>query len=153
MYPFIRSLIVLICLCLPILSWSQQIGCVEPGLRVQVREITQQFADQGFTVTRDAMIHMENKEPFPIVVDLKKGVFYQIVFVGNTKAIKLSLETYDVQNKLLDQRHSQTGKFEPNYISFSFTPEVSGRYMFLLTQKTKLKKFCGSFTIMELAVK
>ena len=129
---------------------AQQIGCVEPVLRQQARELQQQFIEQGFTVSRDAMIHMSSNEPFPVVVELQKGVFYQFIFIGNTRAQKLTLELYDNDQKRLALKTSHTGKDEANYIFFSFVPEKSGPYVFALTQKVKQKAFCGSFTIMEL---
>ncbi len=129
---------------------NQQIGCVEPGLRLQAHEMKHQFKEQGFEIMRDAMIHMADREPFSVVADLKKGVFYQLIFIGNTRAIKLALEMYNQKEERIDTRVSNTAKYEPNYISFSFTPETSGRYMFSLVQRVKQKKFCGSFTIMEL---
>ncbi len=128
----------------------QQIGCVEPGLRLQAHEMKHQFKEQGFEIMRDAMIHMTDREPFAVVAELKKGVFYQLIFIGNTRAAKLVLEMYNQKEERIDERVANTGKDEPNYISFSFTPETSGRHMFTLLQKAKQKRFCGSFTIMEL---
>jgi len=138
---------------------TQQIGCIEPGLRQQAREMQQQFTEQGFEVLRDAMIHMSSNTPFPVVVDLQKGVFYHILFIGNTRARKLVLEIYDDgykkkgDSKKIISKTSLTGKDEANYISFSFMPEKSGEYVFSLLQQMKLKDFCGSFTIMVLQQK
>jgi hypothetical protein len=129
---------------------QQRIGCIEPGLRQQALEMKQGYIGQGFEVMRDAMISMDDRTPFPVIVELKKGVFYQIIFIGNARAAKLSLETYNSEDKRIDTRSVSVGKSATNYISFSFAPEENGPYVFSLMQNAKGKNICGSFTIMEL---
>jgi len=156
MHPFIKPISAFLVLLFALTASAQQkqgVGCIDPGLRQQAHEMKQGFEAQGFEVMRDAMIHMSDRVPFPVVIDLEKGVFYQIIFIGNTRAARLTLETYDSQNKRMDERVSATGKNQPNYISFSFTPEKTGPYVFSLLQKMKRKGFCGSFTVMALKEK
>ncbi|PZF74108.1 hypothetical protein [Taibaiella soli] len=126
------------------------IGCIDGAIRQQAQEMKDHYLKQGFEVFRDAMISMSSQEPYPVIVQLQKGMFYQVIFVGNALDSKLKMELLDGHDNKLDEKTAERNREQPNYISYSFTPEQSDTYMFLLMQKLKNKDMCGSFTILQL---
>lgn len=126
------------------------VGCIDGAIRLQAQEMKDYYLKQGFEVFRDAMISMSSMEPYPVIVQLQKGTFYQIIFVGNTADSKIKLELYDGHDNKLDEKTVERNREQPNYISYSITPENSDTYMFMLMQKLKNKEMCGSFTILQL---
>jgi hypothetical protein len=132
------------------------IGCKDATLLVQAIEQKEGLTQQGFEVLNDAMLSMESKEDFPVVVRMQAGVFYQIVFLGNTSSRKMRLELYDPRQKSILQKEQQPLNQTSNIISFSYTPAESGDYMFMLNQSMKQELFkqrqtvCGSFSILRL---
>jgi hypothetical protein len=129
---------------------SASVGCVDPAIRTQAQEIKQHFLKQNFVVYRDAMISMSSMEPYPVIVQLQRGVLYQIVFVGNAADSKMRIDIYNGADQKMDEKLVMRNRDQPNYISYSFVPEQTDTYMFMLTQKLKNKDMCGSFTIMQL---
>lgn len=131
----------------PVLSYSQQIGCVDKSMRVQAEQTKHAFKVQGMEVYKDAMLTMEPKTPYPIAVQLQQNEVYQFVFIGVAGA-DLQLELYDGTDKKLSEK-TLRGK-EGNYMIYSFKPERPDLYLVVLTQKMKgRKEACASFTIMK----
>lgn len=132
-------------------SHAQQpnVGCIDKNLRLQADEIKQHYVQQGFTVYRDAMVGMQSMSPFPIVVQMSKGQLYQIIFVANQNASKQSIDIYNGRDQKIDEKKATRNREQPNYIQFTFIPEQTDNYLFVLMQKWKAKDICGSFTILK----
>lgn len=129
---------------------APKIGCKNPEISRQAAELKEDMRKQGFEIVNDAMLEMTSKESFPIVVQLKQGEFYQIVFVGDVRSKKMELELYkDKYNRLMS--HSRRPVLhEANVISVSFAPEETGNYLLMPMQNLKKEMLCGSITIFKL---
>lgn len=129
---------------------APKIGCKNPEISRQAAELKEDMRKQGFEIVNDAMLEMTSKESFPIVVQLKQGEFYQIVFVGDVRSKKMELELYkDKYNRLMN--HSRRPVLhESNVISVSFAPEETGNYLLMPMQNLKKEMLCGSITIFKL---
>lgn len=154
------QLLLLPLLCIALKGNAQQsapnIGCKDPNLLVQATELRAGLTAQGFELLHDAMISMASKDDFPIVVRMQAGMFYQIVFIGNTRSKKMSLTLFDPQQQIILEKQQTPLNQSSNVISFSFTPSSSGDYQFILNQAMKQglldarMTVCGSFSIMRL---
>lgn len=137
---------------------APKIGCKDATILVQANELKESLIKQGFEVINDAMLSMESREDFPIVVRMQAGVFYQVAFIGNTRSKRMNLDLFAADKGLLMQKEQQPLNQTSNVISFSFTPADNGDYKFILSQtmKQELMKFkgkeivCGSFCILKL---
>ncbi|HTN18571.1 MAG TPA: hypothetical protein VL092_12855 [Chitinophagaceae bacterium] len=135
---------------------APRIGCKDATLLVQSTEQKESLLKQGFEVLNDAMLSMDSREEFPIVVRMQAGVYYQIVFLGNTRSKHMDLDLFDTEKKAILHKDQQPLNQTSNVISFSFTPANSGDYTFMLSQSMKQEMFkarqgvCGSFTIFRL---
>ena len=135
---------------------APNIGCKDPNLLVQATELRAGLTAQGFELLNDAMISMPSKDDFPIVVRMQAGMFYQIIFIGNTRSKKMQLSLFDPQQQLILEKQQTPLNQSSNVISFSFTPSTTGDYQFTLNQAMKQglldarMTVCGSFSIMRL---
>ncbi len=101
------------------------------------------------------MIGVETKKPFDMVLTLKKGVFYQIIYIGNGLSQSITLEMFDDTGLKITGKTVTRNNNDQNYISISYTPEYTGPHTFSVSQvlKKKTKTSCGAFLLMELPAK
>lgn len=154
------KLLLLSLFCFQLSGFAQQqaprIGCKDATLLVQSTELRDGLAKQGFEVLNDAMLSMDSRQDFPIVVRMQAGVFYQVIFIGNTRSKRMNLDLYDTEKQVVLNKEQQPLNQTSNVISFSFTPATSGDYTFMLSQTMKQDMFkakssiCGSFSILRL---
>ncbi len=140
--------IIVVAICNQAKAQQPAIGCVDKKARLQSQKIKLQFQDQGMEVYRDAMLEMENRQPYPIAIQLSDKQLYQLIFVGSDKASKITMELYNGK----DEKVAEKVLKDPanlNYFIYSFAPPRSDVYLVILTQKFKGKKVCSSFTIMQ----
>jgi len=123
------------------------IGCVDKYTRLQAEELKLGFTKHGMEVYKDANVSMHADEPYPVAVQLNKGVMYQMIFVGNMAAKEVRLELFDGDDKKMGMK--ETKKDDPNYIIYSFIPEKTDMYLVVLSQRAKNKEMCSSFTILR----
>lgn len=144
----------LLCLLIPALADAQRakpsVGCIDRSIRLQADEIKQHYTNQGFTVFRDAMLNMESMTPSPVMVEMKKGELYQIIFVGSTEAVRMNLSLFDGNDNKLEDRFVYKNRQQPNYIIIPFSPERTDTYLIALMQKWKNKELCGSLCIVRM---
>lgn len=126
-----------------------KVGCMDKTIRVQSEQIKRDFLSQGLQVYKDAMLSMDNREPYPVAIQLNAGQLYQFVFVGNAAANRLYFELFDGNDKKLAEKTLE--KAESNkYIIYSFIPQKTDIYLLVLSQKVKKgKEICGSLTVMQ----
>jgi len=124
------------------------IGCMDKTIIVKANGLMQAFKNQGMETYKDAMVTMSSETPFPVAVQLDKGVLYQLIFVGSLESSKTKMELYDGEDKRIAQKILKKGQ-EPGYIIYSFMPDKTDMYLVVLSQKWKNKNMCGSFSIMQ----
>jgi len=126
---------------------NANIGCIDKAVRMQAEELKASFTTHGMEVYKDANVSMESGRPYPVAVQLNKGVMYQMIFVGNQRAKDIRLELFDGDDKKLGEK--LTRKMDPNYIIYSFIPEKTDMYLVVLSQQLKNETMCSSFTIVR----
>ncbi len=150
MQRIIRSFCLVVFLFGSKIIYAQQpaLGCDDKAMRIQSQQLKHDFASQGLSVYKDAMISMESHQPFPVAVQLDKGKLYQLIFIGSRDAKKISMELFDGADKKIDERIIKKPK-EQNFVVYSFTPEKTDMYLLVFTQIKGSKGMCGSFSIMQ----
>ena len=138
------------CCTLAVQAQQPSLGCSDTAILKQSAQIKQHYLNQGFTVYRDAMLGMESRMPYPIVMQLEKGQLYVIVFIGNENSKKLNLDLYDANEQPVEKLNVQRNRDEPNHIIYTLSPEFSGEYMAVVIQKLKERTMCGSFFVLKL---
>ncbi len=123
------------------------IGCIDKAIRMQAEDLKLGLTKHGMEVYKDANISMESSSPYPVAVQLNKGVMYQMIFVGSALARDIRLELFDGEDKKIGEKLMK--KNDPNYIIFSFIPEKTDIYLVVLSQRLKNQSICSSFTILQ----
>lgn len=133
----------------PTLLRAQEVrlGCLDAAIRVKVEQQKRELGARGFSPYKDAMLHMHSRETTPVAVEMEKGVQYQIVYNAHRNARQMEMEILDQDRQLLDKVRQKPS--ENSTLYYSFTPDQSGPYLFLLRQRAKEKKLCGGFTILK----
>lgn len=129
---------------------AASLGCKDATILTQASELQNNLVNQGFEVLNNAMLSMDSRTELPIVVRMKQGEFYQVVFVGNTRSNRINLDLFHQKRKLVLHKEQRPMKQTSNAISFSFSPEETDDYTFTLSQVIKSGSTCGSFTILRL---
>lgn len=127
------------------------VGCIDKSIRLQADDIKQHYMKQGFVVYRDAMLNMESMTPSPVMVEMKAGEMYQIIFVGPLDIARMNLNLFDGQDNQILERFIYTNRKQPNYILVNFIPERTDTYLLTLMQKLKNKEICGSLCILRMS--
>lgn len=137
-------------LCMHFTTSAQRasVGCVDQAMRLQAEQLKLGFVKQSYVVYRDAMLSMESRQPAPIVVQLNKGQLYQFIYVGSKGSSKISMEIMDGEDNKIDERILKNPA-HTNYVVYSFIPDKTDAYLFVLTQHQKSKTMCGSFCILQ----
>ena len=123
------------------------IGCVDKVIRMQTEDLKLGFTKHGMEVYKDANVSIESSVPYPVAVQLNKGIMYQMIFVGSQLASDIRLELFDGDDKKIGEKLA--GKMDPNYIIFSFIPEKTDLYLVVLSERLKKETICSSFTILR----
>jgi hypothetical protein len=137
------------------LAQHPNVGCVDKAIKLQAEDLQQNFTKQAMEIYRDAMVSMSNDEAFPVAVQLNKGVLYQLIFIGSKESSKVRLELFDGDDKKIANKDVVPNKtdYTSNCIVYSFIPGKTDLYLVMLSQRSKSKTMCGSFTIMEKGAK
>ncbi len=122
-----------------------EVACDDPELKAQADGVKTGFNKQGMVLFEEAMLKMKSLMPAPIVVRMQKGQLYQLIFIGNQDANRLTFELFDGADKRI---HEKTLKGGGNQIVYSFTPPKTDAYLITLTQKKGNKEMCGYFGVM-----
>lgn len=126
-----------------------KIGCMDKNIRVQSEQFKHNFRAQGMEVYKNAMLTMQSQEPYPVAIQLTQGELYQFVFVGSELSSKILFELFDGNDEKIESitLKPKDGK---NYVIYSFKPQKSDVYLFVLAQRIKGGgQVCGSFTVMQ----
>lgn len=123
---------------------QKNVNCDDPAVTAQADALKQGMLKKGMVVFRESPLKMASMEPTAVVVRLLKGKNYQLVFVGSENASRLTMELFDGNNKLLDEKRVRGS----NYIVYTFKPAKTDDYLITLYQKKGIRDFCGYFGVM-----
>lgn len=126
------------------------VGCKDTTILKQAADIKQHYTAQGFTIFRDAMLGMESRVPYPVVMQLQQNQLYVLVFIGSPDSKRLDLDLYDANDAAIEKVNVQRNRNQPNYIIHTFSPAYSGEFLAVAVQRLKDKSMCGSFFILKL---
>ncbi|MBL7718266.1 MAG: hypothetical protein JNL72_05465 [Flavipsychrobacter sp.] len=127
------------------------LGCIDRDMRVQSEELKQSFISKGLSVFKDAMLNMEPETPVPVIMPMVKGKVYQLIFIANKNASRVSLQIMDGNHKSIINKENKKGN--GNYITYSFIPDKTDDYIIVVQQRFRGRSSCGSLTLLEDAPK
>jgi len=116
----------------------------------EVDSLKKYYANEGYSVLREASMTMESEYEMPIVLPMTQGVWYQFIFIGDPTSRLYEVRMYDYTEKQVVYKKNMWGDVDGNIISFNYVPQASEYHMIKPVQVNKnKKKMCGYVMLLK----
>jgi hypothetical protein len=92
---------------------------------------------------------MESEHELPVIVPMKMGTPYQVIFIGDAQSQSYEVKMFDFNEKQVF--HSRSNNGSTNIISYAYTPQMS-EYHLISTSQTNAgqkKNLCGYILLLK----
>jgi hypothetical protein len=128
----------------------RQQSCEGNPYQHTVDSLKKMYAEQGFTLVREASMTMESEYEMPIILPMTEGTWYQFVFIGDPTSRLYEVRMYDYNEKQVVYKRKMWGDVDGNIISYDYTPKFSEYHMIKPVQvNKKKKKLCGYVMLLK----
>jgi hypothetical protein len=126
-------------------------SCKDTLIQKQADSLKTLYAQQGYSVLREASITMESEYEMPVVVQLQERQQYQVVFIGDITSKLYEVRMYDWDEKMVTYQKKMWGDVDGNIISYSYQPKFTEFHMIKPVQvnKQKKKNLCGYIMLLQ----
>jgi len=128
-----------------------QEACNNKTIMHQIDSLKNVFKRSGFTVMQEASVSMESENELPVMVPMKMGIPYQVVFIGDAQSQSFEVKMYDFREKQVFHSRTNTKEGKTNIITYSYIPQMS-EYHLISTSQTNSKKnknLCGYILLLK----
>lgn len=134
--------------------YSQEIirqqSCDGNPYQETVDSLKSHYANEGYSVLREASMTMESEYEMPIVLPMSQGVWYQFIFIGDPTSRLYEVRMYDYNEKQVIYKKNMWGDVDGNIISFNYVPQFTEYHMIKPVQINKnKKKMCGYVLLLK----
>ena len=135
-------------------AYSQDIirqqSCDANPYQETVDSLKTHYAEEGYSVLREASMTMESEYEMPIVLPMAQGVWYQFIFIGDPTSRLYEVRMYDYAEKQVIYKKNMWGDIDGNIISFNYIPPTTEYHMIKPVQVNKnKKKMCGYVLLLK----
>jgi hypothetical protein len=116
-----------------------------PAIMVQVDSLKKEFANQGFVLARESGMAMESEYEIPVILPLKEGTWYRIIFIGDITSKLYEVRMFDWQEKQVVYQKKMWGDVDGNIINYDYIPKFTEYHMVKPVQINKKKKQVGGY--------
>lgn len=116
-----------------------------PAIMVQVDSLKKEFEKQGFVIARESGMAMESEYEIPVILPLKQGTWYRIIFIGDITSRLYEVRMYDWNEKQVVYQKKCWGDIDGNIINYDYIPKFSEYHMVKPVQINKKKKQVGGY--------
>ncbi len=106
----------------------------------QADSLKKLFALQGFEIIREANIEMKSQFEKPIILSLKEGTWYRIIFIGDKSSKLYEVRMYDWNEKQVVYEKQKPKDMGGNIINYDYIPRFTEFHMIKPLQINKKKK-------------
>jgi len=119
-------------------------------LKKQADSIKARFALAGYKVLEESSVTMKSETDLPVIINMKEGGWYQVVFIGDTRSRTFEVRMYDYDEHEVVYKKNK-GVQDGNIITYSYVPRESEYHLIKPMQTTpgKKKNLYGYFMLME----
>ncbi len=129
---------------LSIYSFAQpmvnKVAFYDEVIMIQADSLKIAFQKQGFTVVKEAVMEMESQYETPVIVPLKEGTWYRIIFIGDVSSKLHEVRMFDWNEKQVVYQKKMWGDVDGNIINYDYIPRFSEYHMIKPVQVNKRKK-------------
>jgi len=125
--------------------------CDNNLIQKQVDSLKNIFIKNGFMIMQEANVAMESENELPVIVPMKMGANYQVVFIGDVHSQSYEVKMYDFNEKQVYHRKSNYSDRKENIITYSYVPQMSEYHMIRQVQvnNKQKKNLCGYFILLK----
>ncbi len=128
----------------------RQQSCDTNPYQLLVDSLKKLYAEEGYSVLREASMTMESEYEMPIVLPMTAGAGYQFVFIGDPTSRLYEVRMYDYTEKQVVYKKNMWGDVDGNIISFNYIPQSTEYHMIKPVQVNKnKKKMCGYVMLLK----
>jgi hypothetical protein len=132
-------------------SAQNQDPCDNNLIQKQVDSLKNIFLKNGFMIMQEANVAMESESELPVIVPMKMGANYQVVFIGDVHSQSYEVRMFDFNEKQVYHRKSNYSDHKDNIITYSYVPQMSEYHMIRPVQvnNKQKKNLCGYFILLK----
>ena len=128
----------------------KQQSCDGSPYQETVDSLKEFYANEGYTILREASMTMESEYEMPIVLPMTQGTWYQFIFIGDPTSRLYEVRMYDYTEKQVIYKKNMWGDVDGNIISFNYIPQSSEYHMIKPVQVNRnKKKMCGYVMLLK----
>ncbi len=122
---------------------AEQTGC-DVAILQQVDSLKKLFEKDGFITVKEAAMTMESEYEIPVIVPLKEGTWYRIIFIGDITSKIYEVRMFDWNEKQVFYKKNMWADVDGNIINYDYIPKFTEYHMIKPVQVNKKKKsMCG----------
>ncbi len=109
-------------------------------IMLQVDSLKDLFSKQGFVLVKEANMAMESEYEVPVIVPLKEGTWYRVIFIGDITSKLYEVRMFDWNEKQVVYQKKMWGDVDGNVINYDYIPRFTEYHMIKPLQVNKKKK-------------
>jgi hypothetical protein len=109
-------------------------------IQIQVDSLKKEFDKQGFVLLKEANMAMESEYEIPVIVPLKEGTWYKVIFIGEMTSRLYEVRMFDWNEKQVVYQKKMWGDVDGNIINYDYIPRFTEYHMIKPVQVNKKKK-------------
>jgi hypothetical protein len=106
------------------------------------------FLQQGFEMIREATIAMKSQYEKPIILPLKEGTWYRVIFIGDKSSKLYEIRMYDWNEKQVVYEKQRSRDLTGNIINYDYIPRFSEFHMIKPVQINHKKKDVNGYMLL-----
>jgi hypothetical protein len=123
----------------------QKVAFDNAAIQSQADSIKEVYGKMGFTVAKESGMAMESEYETPVILPLKQGTWYRIVFIGEMTSKLYEVRMFDWNEKQVFYAKKYWGDVDGNVISYDYIPQFTEYHLVKPVQINKKKKQCGGY--------
>jgi hypothetical protein len=129
----------------------RQAPCENAVIKRQADSLKSALVNDNFELVRDAMFGMESEYEMPVILPMEKGVWYQVIFIGDEKSKLHELRMYDYTEREVAYKKNYGLQGDGSIINFQYIPVSSEFHIIkpLQVNKKQKKNLCGCLILMK----
>ncbi len=119
-------------------------------MKRQADSLKTRFTNEGYVVLEESRITMSSETELPVIVNMKKGTWYQIIFIGDIHSHSFEVRMFDFDEHEVVYKKNEWSQ-DGNIISYPFVPKGTEFHLIKPLQVTRGKKknLFGYFLLLE----
>jgi len=127
-----------------------QSACDNVSMLQQVDSIKKAYENSGFIVVKEASMNMESEYELPVIVPLREGTWYKVIFIGDMTSKIYEVRMFDWAEKQVFYKKNMWADVDGNIINYDYIPKQTEYHMIKPVQVNKKKKsLCGYIMLLK----